>query len=315
MTDDEEFLISYANLKSNLFTYQSDFLGPKDLEFFLKHPYMGMPICLPSGIKFFDYSKAIFFKIDKIRFSQKIFKTNKINYIGNKKFFRYGNTFATNVSLKKKYLNKYKFYISNIRSLRKKISLLKKNYKRVCSMQIRNAPHYGHEAVFRKILEKFDMLVLNPIFGIKKKNDFSDNVIQQSLKYMEQKYDNLIFLPVWSNFYYAGPREAMHHLLIRQNLGFDYFYIGRDHAGAENLYKPNDASDLAAKYKKKFKIKFITSRGGYLCKTCNFYVIKGSCDHKNLVNISGTEFRFFLKRKMFYKHADIKLQKKIYNFI
>ena len=111
MTDDEEFLISYANLKSNLFTYQSDFLGPENLEFFLKYPYMGVPICLPRGIKFFDYSKAIFFKVDMARFSKKIFKTDKINYIGNKKFFRYGNTFATNVSLKKKYLNKYKFNI------------------------------------------------------------------------------------------------------------------------------------------------------------------------------------------------------------
>ena len=36
-------------------------------------------------------------------------------------------------------------------------------------MQIRNAPHLGHEAVFRFILKKFDYLVLNPIFGIKKK--------------------------------------------------------------------------------------------------------------------------------------------------
>ena len=39
-------------------------------------------------------------------------------------------------------------------------------------MQIRNVPHYGHEAVFRHILSKFEYLYLNPIFGIKKKMIF-----------------------------------------------------------------------------------------------------------------------------------------------
>ena len=37
--------------------------------------------------------------------------------------------------------------------------------------------HFGHEAVFKFLLKKFDIVVLNPIFGIKKKNDFSDKEI------------------------------------------------------------------------------------------------------------------------------------------
>ena len=54
---------------------------------------------------------------------------------------------------------------------------------------------------------------------------------------------------------YAGSREALHHLLIRQNLGFDYFTIGRDHAGAFGQYKPSDGVNLSKKYSNKFKIK------------------------------------------------------------
>ena len=65
-------------------------------------------------------------------------------------------------------------------------------------MQIRNAPHYGHEAVFNFILDRFDLLVLNPIFGIKKKNDFSDRFISKALKFMERKYKNIKFLPFFS---------------------------------------------------------------------------------------------------------------------
>ena len=121
MTDEEEYLISYANLKSGLFTYQNDFLDHKSLKKFYNSSYMGVPICLPKGIKFFDYSKANYFKIDKPVFSKKIFRTNQLGYIGNKKFFRYGNLFASNVFLKKKYsiarleypLYKYRIHESN----------------------------------------------------------------------------------------------------------------------------------------------------------------------------------------------------------
>ena len=38
--------------------------------------------------------------------------------------------------------------------------------------------------------------------------------------------------------FYAGPREAVHHTKIREKLGFEYFSIGRDHAGANNAYDP-----------------------------------------------------------------------------
>jgi len=315
MNDEEEYLISYANLKSELFTYQDNFIGPDDIKKFYRNIFMGVPICLPCGIKFFDYSQSKFFKIDKLEFSKKIFGTNKLSYIGNKKFFRYGNLFATNAVLKKKYINRYKSYLLNVKNIRKKILSLKNKNKKICAMQIRNAPHYGHEVVFKYILKKFDILILNPIFGIKKKNDFSDRLISMSLKFIEKKYNRTKFLPLWSSFHYAGPREAMHHLSMRENLGFDYFYIGRDHAGAQNLYNSTEAIRAAVKYKKRFKIKSITSKGGYFCPKCKDYVIKSECRHSKLINISGTEFRSHLKKKLIYSHSDIKLQKIIYNYL
>ena len=309
MLDQEEYLISYANLKSELFNYQKNFLDEQQLEKFYNKTYYGIPQCLPAGIKFFDYTNAIYFKINKKKFSKKIFNTNKLSYVGNKKFFRYGTLFAYNVTIKNKYKKKLKFYIKNTLIVKNKINNLKKKYNRICSMQIRNAPHYGHEAVFNFILNKFDLLVLNPIFGIKKKNDFTDKFITKALKYMEKKYKKIKFIPFWTNFYYGGPREAMHHLAMRENLGFKNFYIGRDHAGAENIYNSKAALNCAKKYFNKFKIKSITSSGGYYCFKCKTYVIKGLCGHKNFLNISGTEFRSNLKRKKKYLHADQKLQK------
>ena len=176
-------------------------------------------------------------------------------------------------------------------------------------MQIRNVPHFGHEAVFKYLLTKFDFLILNPILGLKKKNDFKDQFISKSLKFIEKKYKKIKYIPIYSNFYYGGPREALHHLSLREKLGFNYFYIGRDHAGAENLYSPFQAVKKSNKYSNKFKIKQITAKGGSFCNTCKKYVIKGICGHKVYRDISGTEFRKFLFSNQVYKHADKNMQK------
>lgn len=315
MNDDKEYLISFANLKANLFKYQKNFLNKKNLYKFYKHKYYGVPLCLPFGIKYFDYSKAILFKINKKQFANHIFNTNNLNYVGVLKYFRYGDIFATNVKLKKKYEKKLDYYLNHVNELKEKIKKIKSTNKLICAMQIRNVPHYGHEAIFKYLLSKYDILVLNPIFGIKKKNDFSDKLISFSLKHMEKKYKNLYFLPIFSNFHYAGPREAIHHINLREKLGFKIFYIGRDHAGAENLYSNDAATKLVNFHKSKFKMNICTTKGGFFCAKCHAYLIKGSCAHKKLLNISGTDFRYALNRKKEFKHADIILQKKIIEFI
>ena len=315
MTDQDEYLIAYANLKSKIIQYQGSFCDPNILEKFYKNIFFGFPICLPFGIKYFDYSKAKNFKIDIKKFTKKIFYTKNTNYVGVKKFFRYGNVFSHNVSLKKKYKKQAQVYIEKTLKLKKKIRNLRTNYNKICAMQIRNIPHFGHEAVFKHILENFDMLHLNPIFGIKKKNDFSDIFISKALKFIKKKYKFIEFDPIWTNFHYAGPREALHHMNIRQSIGFDYFYVGRDHAGAENLYSHTQAIKAVNKYKDKFKIKPFLSEGGFFCESCKNYLVKGSCSHKNLKNISGTEFRNYLNKNLIYKHADSDIQRLIYKSI
>ncbi len=309
MIDQEEYLISYANLKSNLFKNQKNFCDPKLLKKFYNNTFFGFPICLPKGIKYFNYSKAKFFKIYVNIFSKMIFKTKNINYVGVKKFFRYGNIFSYNVFLKDKYKNKVLKYVENTNILKKNIKNYKSKNKTICAMQIRNVPHYGHEAIFKFILSNFDILYLNPIYGIKKKNDFSNLQISKALKFIKKKYKNVEFDPIWTNFHYAGPREAFHHMILRQSIGFDNFYVGRDHAGAENLYSQTSAIRSVYKLKKKFKIRPFISKGGFYCKKCKDYVIKGSCKHKDLINISGTKFRECMKKKFIYKHADVNIQK------
>ncbi|MEC8529995.1 MAG: hypothetical protein VXY27_03760, partial [Thermoproteota archaeon] len=53
------------------------------------------------------------------------------------------------------------------------------------------------------------------------------------------------------------------------------FYIGRDHAGAENLYPAENAVKIVKKFSRKFKIKSVTSAGGFFCKKCKKFIAPG----------------------------------------
>ena len=46
--------------------------------------------------------------------------------------------------------------------------------------------HYGHEAIFKYILSNFDILYLNPIYGIKKKMIFQIYIFQKLLNLLKK---------------------------------------------------------------------------------------------------------------------------------
>ena len=133
MIDDEEYLISYANFKSNLIQKQNNFLNSEQLDKFYKNIDFGFPICVPDKIRFFNYKKANFFTINKKEFSKYIFGTSNLNYIGVKKFFRYGTKFAYNVKLKNKYKKKSKKIYPGYKDIKKKIKKLKLKEKNLCN--------------------------------------------------------------------------------------------------------------------------------------------------------------------------------------
>ena len=116
-----------------------------------------------------------------------------------------------------------------------------------------------------------------------------------------------------ANMYYAGPREAIHHALLRRSVGFSHFIVGRDHAGAENIYHPNDAFNLLKTYKDKIDIFIITHQGSFFDRNKKKIIIKTDNDsNEDLENIRGSDFREHIKGKTFFRHARRELQEYLY---
>ena len=319
--NDKKYLIDYANLVQGIIANQKEFLNKKQFNIFLKKPSLGLPLMLPLGLDCFNYDNVKeIFKIDKEDVYKKIFRTKTNFYHAVETFFKYGNIFCVGAKPKKKYKKIITSIIKINSNLIKKITNLNNKNKIIGAIQTRNIPHYGHEIIIKKLLKSCDIVFINPIIGPKKKGDVRPLVLNKVYKFLISKYygQRVRYSPVIANMFYAGPREAIHHSLIRQQIGFSRFIVGRDHAGSNNVYKPLDAINLVDSYKSKIKIKVIRHQGSYYCTKCTKVIIKGECKHHHenynyLKSISGTEFRSCLKKKILFKFARPELQKYIYS--
>ena len=284
ITGKKRFIIDYANLISGNFLYQKSLLSFDNLDLFFKNPFLGIPILFPKKLIFFQYfGKSYDYRVSKLKIKKYIFLTDKEKYTPFKNFFKNGNIFVSKIVIKKKNISLVRKIIKYNKKSYNKINFIINKFKEenVCAFQTRNIPHLGHEKILQNLLKKY-----------KKK---------------------VSYIPFVANMFYAGPREAIHHANIRYLMGFKNFSVGRDHAGDEGLYHPEAAINLIEKYKKFLNINIVTTHGAYFCLKCNKIVIKNECNHKNLLNISGTEFRKCLKNKIYFNYADYDMQKFIFS--
>jgi ATP sulfurylase len=306
------YLIDYSNIKQGLIKYQNNFLKSDQINFFYDNFYTGIPLMLPNACKNF-YKSSSNFKINKNLFLKKIFLGNK-TYCNE--YFKNGDVFSETYKLKKKEYEKIELITKINKNCIELVKKLKKKNKKVIAFQTRNIPHLGHQKIIEEALKQGDYLVINPVIGPKKKGDLNAQTLAKIYNFFSKNfYDNRVFfMPVVANMFYAGPREACHHANIREKLGFDYFLVGRDHAGANNFYKANHAPDIIKKFKKNFTIDIISHYGSYYdAKNKKIILSYRKKISNNYENISGSDFREHLKKKKLYKFANTQLQEYIFD--
>lgn len=98
----------------------------------------------------------------------------------------------------------------------------KAGWKTICAFQTRNPPHVAHEMLQKTSITTRDGVFVNPIIGKKKSGDFVDEVIVKCYETMIKSYypENRCMLgTLHTEMKYAGPKEAIHHAIMRQNYG------------------------------------------------------------------------------------------------
>jgi sulfate adenylyltransferase len=173
-----------------------------------------------------------------------------------------------------------------------------KGWRSVVGFQTRNTPHLGHEYVQKAALTFTDGLFINPVIGRKKKGDFKDEVILASYEEAIRHYylkERTVMAILQMEMRYAGPREAIHHAILRKNFGCTHIIIGRDHAGVGSYYPPFAAQDIFEHFPDLGIVPMFFRSFSY-CKTCGSVVNEKICPHPPAEHIqfSGTKIRDLL---------------------
>jgi sulfate adenylyltransferase len=168
-------------------------------------------------------------------------------------------------------------------------------WKQVVGFQTRNVPHLGHEYVQKTALTFADGLFINPVIGKKKSGDFTDEAILATYQTLIDHYylkQRSVMAILQYEMRYAGPREAVHHAIMRKNFGCTHFIVGRDHAGVSDFYRPFAAQEIFGEFPDLGIVPVFFNTFSY-CLRCGGVVNEKICPHgpEDQVGFSGTRMR------------------------
>jgi len=317
---DEDLLSDVENLATGVYSPLEGFLGEKDFHHVLDEMRLSndlpwtIPIVLDVSEEIAARLKegeeillkseagqpvALFhlrekYRYDKEELARKIFLTTDPAHPGVAKIKKMGPVLLAGpvdlISFRPSPFERYRLTPKETRVL-----FRQKGWRQVVGFQTRNTPHIGHEYVQKTALTFVDGIFINPVIGRKKKGDFRDEVILAAYEELIRHYylkERAVMAILQMEMRYAGPREAIHHAIIRKNFGCTHIIIGRDHAGVGNYYPPYAAQDIFDEFPD-LGIVPLFFKTFYYCRRCQAVVNEKICPHPESehIDFSGTRIR------------------------
>ncbi len=334
-------LTDIINIKYGLFNPIRKFLSKKDFYSVVKKNHLSngkfFPFPIFISVSKIDYKKFLnekkiqinygqtkvcvlkinsFYIVDKKKIGKKIFNTSNLNHPGFKYFVETGNY---NIDCEIKNFNKVILKKINFSDPNKfKNIIRKRKLKTIVGFHTRNAPHRAHEWIHSFGLQNCEGLLIQPMIGQYKRNEYkSSYIINSNKKLVEKIYKkkNILFCVFNSYPRYGGPKEAVFHAIVRKNFGCTHFLVGRDHAGYKNFYKKYDSQKFCKKNEKRIKIKILNFEEPFLCKKDKIVLNNRKLCKGEKLLISGTYIRNLLLKKKknpicYYEKRDLGFIKK-----
>ena len=182
------------------------------------------------------------------------------------------------------------------RALRAEIEA--RGWQRVAGFQTRNPIHRAHEHLTKVALEVTDGLVLHPLVGETKGDDVPASARFQAYEALVAGYypkDRTILAAFPAAMRYAGPREAIFHVVVRKNYGITNTIIGRDHAGVGKFYGALEAQQLVDQFD--LGVQPLKLDPTFFCHACKALASLRTCPHdaSQRLELSGTKVRETLR--------------------